>query len=204
MERTREDADRFRRAVTRIEPLDQSALDAAFARAQVRCLSKGDHFLCAGEPAVHIAFVVRGLLREYFLLSSGDERTKAFVVEGQISGSLADLLSEAPSKAHIVADEPTRLLTIPLSTFEALAEKYEDWRRFRRSATEALMLRKAEREYELLALDADARYSAFKDQYPKLEARVAARHIASYLGITPVYLSRLRRRRATRSSQSPK
>ena len=58
-----------------------------------------------------------------------------------------------------------------------------------------MLLDKAEREYELLGLDAAARYALFAERFPGLEARVAARHVASYLGITGVHLSRLRRRR---------
>jgi CRP-like cAMP-binding protein len=58
---------------------------------------------------------------------------------------------------------------------------------------------KAEREYELLGMDAEERYATFARRYPGLEARVAARHVASYLGITPVHLSRLRRLRRART-----
>jgi CRP-like cAMP-binding protein len=60
--------------------------------------------------------------------------------------------------------------------------------------TERLYLLKSEREYELLALDAEQRYRAFQARYPGLEARVTQRHVASYLGITPEHLSRLRAR----------
>lgn len=142
-----------------------------------------------------MALVVGGMLREYFTMADGVERTKAFVVEGELSGSLADLLSGEPSRASIVADEPCRLLLWPFAGLAALAARDPAWDRFARAATQALLLRKAEREYELLGLDAAGRYAAFARRYPGLEARVAARHVASYLGITPVHLSRLRRRR---------
>jgi hypothetical protein len=57
-----------------------------------------------------------------------------------------------------------------------------------------LFLRKSEREFELLGLDAKARYDVFLRKFPGLSARVPDRHVASYLGITPVHLSRLRNR----------
>ena len=142
-----------------------------------------------------VAVVVHGLMREHFVMSDGTERTKAFVPEGHPTGSLADVLSAVPSRAFIVAEEPTRVLVANFADTLALAEHCEGFRRYGERLTQRVLLVKAEREYELLGLDAQARYQAFLSRYPGLEARVAARHVASYLGITPVHLSRLRRRR---------
>ena len=77
----------------------------------------------------------------------------------------------------------------------ALGDVDPAWRDFNERVMQVLYLQKAEREFELLGLDAEARYAAFAARFPGLEARVAARHVASYLGITPVHLSRLRKRR---------
>jgi CRP-like cAMP-binding protein len=136
------------------------------------------------------------MLREHFVTSNGIERTKAFVLEQQFTGSLADLLRGGPSRAFIVAEETTRLVVAPYSEMRSLANKHRAFRSFGVKVTERLLVAKAEREYELLSLDAAARYRAFAERYPGLEARVAAKHVASYLGITPVHLSRLRRRRS--------
>jgi hypothetical protein len=78
---------------------------------------------------------------------------------------------------------------------QELGRRHPAWRRFRTRVLERLVLSKAAREYELLGLRAEARYRAFSERYPGLEARVAGKHIASYLGITAVHLSRLRRKR---------
>jgi CRP-like cAMP-binding protein len=184
-----------------LEGLDEDDVQAALPLLSVRELVRGEHVLNAGDDAASVMFVVEGVLREYFLLEDGTERTKAFVVDGQISGSLADLLSGEPSRAFIVAEEPTRVLLAPYRDLTALGRHREGWVRFGRRATEGLLLWKAQREYELLALDADGRYAAFRERYGELEARVAAKHVASYLGITPVHLSRLRRRRAGRAKR---
>lgn len=192
------DAATFRAAIARTMALDQAQLERGLALFRVRELSRGAYLLRAGEAASEAAVVVRGLLREYFLMPRGVERTKAFVVEGGVSGSLADLLSGTRSRAFIVADEASRLLVAPFGALRGLAERDPAWRRFDEAFLQQLFLQKAEREYELLGLDAEARYAAFTRRYPGLEARVAARHVASYLGITPVHLSRLRRRRRAR------
>jgi CRP-like cAMP-binding protein len=197
LEHPRQDADAvvFAHAVRAISPLPDAEIAAALAFARPRELARGEHFLRAGEPATAAAIVIRGLVREYFITPDGTERTKAFVVEGQPTGSLADLLRGAPSTSFIVAEEPTRLLCATLAQCLALAERSEPWRAYSDAVMRRILLLKAEREYELLSLDAQSRYALFAQRYPGIETRVAGRHIASYLGITPVHLSRLRRRR---------
>lgn len=204
---TATDRDAYARAMRAIAPLSDDDVALGFALVRPRELARGEHLLVAGRAATEVAVVVRGLLREYFVIANGDakvnERTKAFIVEERVSGSLADLLSLAASRAFIVADEPTRVLVAPYASLKGLTSASPAWAMLGRAALERLLLAKAEREWELLGLDAEARYEAFRARYPGLEARVAARHVASYLGITPVHLSRLRGRRV-RASQRGK
>ncbi|MBC7171950.1 MAG: Crp/Fnr family transcriptional regulator [Polyangiaceae bacterium] len=178
--------------------MPKDALAAGWECLHVRRLARREHFLRVGEAATHVAFVVEGLLREHFVLADGAERTKAFVVEGGVTGSLADLLGDEPSRASIVAEERSRLLVGSYADLRALGKTFPAWERYGRRMLERLLVAKALREYELLGLDAEARYDAFSARHPGLEARVAAHHVASYLGITPVHLSRLRRRRRER------
>lgn len=145
-----------------------------------------------------IAIVSSGLLREYFVLPDGTERGKAFVACGEPTGSLADLISGVPSRAFIVAIEPSRILVASYAEYRALVARSPAWQRVHSGLLERLFLRKAEREYELVALDAEARYEALLARIPAIEERVAGLHIASYLAISPEYLSRLRRRRRDR------
>jgi CRP-like cAMP-binding protein len=184
----------FQAGVGRFHPVDEEAANACLAHCRIRLLARGEYLLRAGERATQAGLLVGGLLREYFLLESGVERTKAFVVAGEPTGSLADLLHEGGSRAYIVAEEPSRLITVPFEAMLALSERFLAWRIYGERLLQLLFLKKAEREYELLGLDAQARYRAFLRKFPDLSARLPDRHIASYLGITPVHLSRLRRK----------
>ena len=190
-----EDARVFALAVRAISPLEDADIAQVLAITRPRELARGQFLLRAGERACEVGVVVSGLLREYFVMPDGTERTKAFGLSGYPTGSLADLLSGQPSKAFIVAEEPTRILVADYADSLALADRSLAWRRYGERLTQLILLVKAEREYELLGMDAAARYERFSARYPGLEARVAARHVASYLGITAVHLSRLRRRR---------
>ena len=184
----------FRAAVERFSALEPELIAAAAKLLSIRELKRGEFLLRAGEPATHGGMVARGLLRELYVLKDGPERTKAFIQEGEPTGSLADLLRGGASRAWIVAEEPTRVVLLPFAANMELA-RFASWRAYQLQLLQLMFLAKAEREYELLGLDAEARYEAFRVRYPGLEARVAARHVATYLGITAVHLSRLRRRR---------
>lgn len=179
----------------RVAPLDAEDLRALVDIAWLQNLARGQYLLRAGDVATQTGVVLRGLLREFFVMSDGTERTKAFVRESQATGSLADLLSDKPSRAFIVAEEPVHLLALDFAELRQLAERSPGWSRWSMRMLEVTFINKAEREYELLGMDADERYARFEERFPGLEARVAAKHVASYLGITPVHLSRLRRRR---------
>lgn len=191
---TSHDIDVVATAMRRVFPMNDTDLELALPLLRARELARGQFFLKAEQMAREGAIVVRGLLREYFALSDGTERTKAFVTEGGPTGSLADLLSQQPSRAFILAEEPTRLVTSAFAEGQALAERSPAWREYNERVVRSVLLIKAKREYELMSLNAAERYAAFKVAYPGLEARVAARHVASYIAVTPVHLSRLRRR----------
>lgn len=192
---TAADRSAYVRALSLLGELTHADVDEGLAIVQPLVYAPRTWLLRGGEQATRAAVVVHGLVRELFVLTDGTERTKAFVHEGGITGSLADLLSGGPSRGQIVAEEPTRVLSFAYADFLALAARRPRWEAIRIAALERLLAAKAEREHELLGLDAAARYARFGDRYPGLEARVASRHLASYLGITPEHLSRLRRRR---------
>jgi CRP-like cAMP-binding protein len=185
--------------VQSIAPLEPADLDLLLALTRQQDLDRGECFLRAGEYATQGCVVVSGLLREYFVLNNGTERTRAFVCEGNGTGSLADLVSKQPATAFIVAEEPVHALVMDFDAVRELTERSAAWLRWSVRLLELAFLEKAQRENQLLGMAADQRYAVFAETFPGLEARVAAKHIASYLGITPVHLSRLRQKRRRRA-----
>jgi CRP-like cAMP-binding protein len=140
------------------------------------------------------ALVLSGVLREVYVDVSGTERTRSFSVALDWAGSYADVLQRRPSRTRVEVLDDASLLLFPMRPVLALAETHDDLSRLLRSVAESLYLKKSEREFELLTMDAARRYARFQETYPLLEARIQQRHIASYLKISPVHLSRLRRR----------
>lgn len=155
-------------------------------------LQKGEHFIRAGDIPHQLGFVVSGVMRFYYLSLDGNELTKSFCAENEFVAAYSALLLNAPARFSIEALENATLLIMRFEVFQALCEQHSCWQIVRQKLTEHLYIKKEQRESELLLDDAQTRYLNFRRAYPTLEERVKQYHIASYLGITPVSLSRIR------------
>lgn len=175
-----------------VAPLSDEDLCALLIHTHRRDMKKGEMLLKAGDRASTVAFVMHGGMREYYVLPDGTERTKNFHLPGEITGSLADLLSSRPSMAWISAEQPSTLLCTPWDVYQQVVHDRSAWRDFAKCFAERLYLQKVEREYELLALDAAQRYQRALSRWPDLEAKFSQKDIASYVGVTAVHLSRVR------------
>jgi CRP-like cAMP-binding protein len=158
-----------------------------------RPIGRNEVYLHAGDTAHSVGFVAQGLFRMVYLVD-GEERTKDFQSEGQFTGSLASLLIGTPARFSVVAMEPSVLLEIRRERLFELSDHYPVWDRMRRNYAEQLFLYKEAREASLLLDSPDARYLQFLRERPDLLQRSPLKHIASYLGVTPEALSRIRRR----------
>lgn len=188
----------FRRRV----PMSDAAFAALSPLVEPRAFAAGEYLLAAGDRAEWCHFIARGLVRELYIDEAGQEHTRSFLAEGQVTGSLLDLLSGAPSVTFIQALEPTETLAWRLRDFDALCARFAELHVVARRAAEALYVRKTRREHELLTMPAAARHARWLDEHAALDARVSRRHLASYLGVTPEHLSRLRR--STRPRAAPR
>lgn len=182
--------------VRRVVPFDDTAAAPIFDAARTRRLTRGEAFLNAGDRAIVVGTVVTGVMREYYPLADGREVARNFAGPGDGIGSLSDLISGEPSKSAIAAETDARIVTVPWQVLRGEAERNLAVATFLTRTTEQLYLLQARREYERLALDAEARYLAFRARFAKLEDQIQLKHVASYVGITPEHLSRLRRRLA--------
>lgn len=157
-------------------------------------LKEGHYFIKEGKPATRFGFVLGGVLKEYYLTKKGDEYIKSFNFQGDFTGSYYDLLSDLPSTCSIRAIQNSLLAIANFQDFHSLFDTNLQWQRLGRVIAEILFIKKAKREYELLTLTAEERYQAILSERPNIEKELSQIHISSYLGITPVSLSRLKRK----------
>jgi CRP-like cAMP-binding protein len=180
-----------RQVLLEISPLSDVAILPIMAHVRRSELNAGGFLLRAGDRAANAFIVVKGLLREFHLDREGRQATRGFSSEGSLSGSLADLISGAPAISHIESLEPTIVLSIPWTEIDRTAQTNMQWQVFLRRVAERLYVQKVHREHAMLTLTAAERLDQFKRNFPGLLSRVPKHAIASYLGITPVHLSRL-------------
>ncbi|MCL6414922.1 Crp/Fnr family transcriptional regulator [Aestuariirhabdus sp. Z084] len=160
-----------------------------------RHLAKGSLLLQpGGQPSM--AYLVRdGLCRTYYLSHQGKEFTKHFHGPGDLLAPLAELLKGEPSRGYIHAVTDAQVLTLP---YQSLTQRYQQercWLELGRCLAEHIFLQKEAREFELLQLSADQRYDRYLERFSERIEQPPQYMIASYLGITPVALSRLISRR---------
>ena len=159
----------------------------------VRWIQEGDHFLLPDASLDELCFVCSGLLRAYYLADDGTEANKTFIVDREFAGPLPAAALGQPVACGIQALEPTTLLVAQYVDFAALLERYPVFGQFQHKLTTWLLNRKEMRTRSLLLGGARERYLDFVERYPQLAGRVPQYHIASYLGITEVHMSRLKR-----------
>jgi CRP-like cAMP-binding protein len=159
-----------------------------------RILEPGEYFLRAGDPSTALAFVNSGLLRFFYQTADGKEFNKSFIPENQFAAAYSAFLTGMPARFSTQALEQSHLLVCDLAPVIEMFDLHRCWEKLGRILAEQLYIKKETREAEFLLDDAETRYRNFQNSYPGLEDRLAQYHIASYLGITPVALSRIRRR----------
>lgn len=171
-----------------------SALATLTAAMKVRALAKGQHLTRQGEPSQALFFVRSGLIR-YYYLADGVEHTGQFFDEGKVIADVHALLTGGSGLQNIDALEPSVVLEIPRSALLAAFDADHALERTGRRWMEEAMAGSQRRTANLLQLKPDERYARFVATRPELARRVPQFLIASYLGITPEALSRIRRRR---------
>lgn len=160
---------------------------------RVRKVNKGDTLLKPGETAKRILFVCSGLLRYYYRETDGRETNKAFLSEDAFSSPLSACASDLEIGCGVQALEPTVILIAETAAFNALYDAHPIFDRLGRKLGEWWMARKELRTRAFQSQDARERYLDFIRMHGNLAQRVPQYHIASYLGITEVSLSRIRR-----------
>lgn len=157
-------------------------------------LSKHDFWSRPGDAVKHFGIVQSGLVRHYYVDAKGRESVKAFRGPGEFSAPYAELIQKHPSRTFIQALMPTALLVFEVAKFDALAEDSLELQTLARRFVELHFVNKEQREYEFLQLSAEERYRHFCDERPEYLSHIPQHQVASYIGITPVALSRIRAR----------
>jgi len=155
---------------------------------------KGVHIFSQGSVCKDVFCLHRGLLKLYYNTFKGKEWIKSFIADQGIVGSRNSQLLDKPSTFSILCMEDCDITSYPYEIFQQTCTQDHELAQAMFGFTQWLGLKKEVREYQLLCLSSEEAYSEFLDSNPKLSGRLTQIDMARYLGITPIALSRIKKR----------
>lgn len=186
----------FRTAMAEYVVFTEEEWQAFKQHLEFTTLKKKDHFTTEGQVCHHLAFIVSGSFR-YYYIKDGTELTSYFSFKNEFAGSYKSYLRQEPSISNIQALEETTLILISNAAMqsmlnsELLAYKME---RFGRLIAEYYICCYEDRVSSFISQTPVERYLKMMETNREIFQRVPQHYIANFLGITPVSLSRIRKR----------
>lgn len=159
----------------------------------IKTFTKGTYLLKQGQVAIESYFIIEGCIREYELIG-GEEKTTAFFTEHQSVANFNSLVNKIPSKQNFICSEATTVAILNEEKEKKLYRKFPRFETFCRTGMEKMMGEKQEELTEFITLKPEQQYLKLQTERPDLLHRVPQYQIASYLGIEPETLSRIRKR----------
>ncbi len=178
--------------ISRCAPISLPQLEIFHSHLKSRFYKKKTLLLRQGEICRFEAYIVKGCVKKYYIDQSGNEVILQFAVEDWWISDIGSFAEQKPSNLFIETLENTELLVIDYEGKETLYKLIPHLERVFR-----IMLQRAysvleSRFYATISHSAETRYLEFVKKYPSIPQRVPQQQIASYLGITPESLSRIK------------
>lgn len=156
-------------------------------------IRKRQYFLNAGDKCNHIVFVEKGLLRSFSTDEEGSEHVMQFAMEGWWISDMCSFLSGDDALYNIEAIEDSELLLLTKPSMDEMTDVIPKMERYFRLLMQNSMIALQRRIGASQSLTAEEKYLKLMEHHPEIIRRAPQQHIASYLGITPETLSRIRK-----------
>lgn len=157
-----------------------------------REVRKKEHILREGDCCATISYVHGGVLRAYYLDKEGNENSIMFAIHDWWVTDIYSFATGNPAVMHIDALENSGIFQLPKKDLDRLFVQVPKFERFFRIIMQNSYIREQLRSIQNLSLSAEQRYLNFSQKYPDFMQKVSQKQIASYLGMTPEFLSAIR------------
>ncbi len=176
-------------------PLTEEEKEELISRSVERSIKRRQFILQENDICRHFTFIVKGCFKMYAVDKNGKEHNLQFAAENDWIADIGSLHQEVPSKLYIEAIEPSVVLQLSKDDLWHLYTNYHKFDRIFRVSIENKFIELQTRVLQTISSTAYERYEAFLSQYPTLSNQLPNTQIASYLGITPEFLSKIRSER---------
>lgn len=186
--------------VSKYIQLDEKEIAHFTSLLKYRKIKKNQFLLQRGEVARYDCFVSKGCLKSAYINPNGEEYILKFAIEDWWMTDFESFINQTPSKLEIMALEDSELLQIDHKALEKLFNHNPQFEHFYRVMNERHFISIFQHLIAFLSESAENRYLKFVQTHPQFLNRIPQYQIASYLGITPEYLSEIRRKLANQNN----
>jgi CRP-like cAMP-binding protein len=183
-------------SIQNVITLSPAEIDIVKSLFKEKRYKKGDLFLAEGQICKQVGFVAKGLLR-YYINHDGEEKTYAFSQENDYVCNYESFLPQSPSLKIIQALEDCDVLVISYDDLEIFYASIREGERFGRIVIGAVFIQLLKDLSSFYTETPELRYERFIKSHADLQQRISQYHIASYVGVKPQSLSRIRKRIST-------
>lgn len=174
-------------------PLTEEEKGLISAKSELRTVKRKETVLQAGDFCKHYLFVIEGCLKMYAMDANGRKHNLQFAAENEWIADIGSFHSGKPSQMFIEVIEPSTIISIEKQNLYSLYTAIPKLDRIFKVIIENKYVELQNRLLQTISSSAQERYLAFIEQYPKMVLRLPSTQIASYLGITPEFLSQIRK-----------
>ncbi|OIQ18020.1 MAG: cyclic nucleotide-binding protein [Flavobacterium sp. MedPE-SWcel] len=161
---------------------------------KTKVLKKKEMLLFAGDTSTHMQYIAEGCLRCYYMDEQAKEHIIQFGIEEWWVNDLYSYLTQTPAKQFVQAVENSTIVQIHKDDLDELYDKVPSIERFFRFKFERAYVALQDHTINAMSKTAEERYDEFRFKYRDIEQRVPQYMVASYLGITPEFLSSIRKK----------
>lgn len=158
-----------------------------------KSLKKGEFFITEGKTCKQVAFIVSGLFRSFYYSSEEEDVTYCFTFENTFLTAYSSFITQLPTDENIQALSDIDLLVISKEKIDQLESTSPNWLRLFKLIAENEYLKMEKRVFMLQRESAETRYHDLLENHPEYLHSIPLNYLASYLGITPRHLSRIRK-----------
>ncbi|KMQ65334.1 Crp/Fnr family transcriptional regulator [Chryseobacterium sp. FH2] len=177
-----------------VEPHEKGLITGLFHEKKYR---KGDYFLKESDVCRHVGFIISGVMR-YYINDDGEDKTYGFAKESDFVCNNESFLPQRPSRQIIQALEDCTLLVVGYNDLQTFYTSLKNGERFGRMVIEQVFVKTLRGLNSFYTDSPELRYEKFVKEYPDLLQRIPQYYIASYVGVKPQSLSRIRSRNTSR------